>query len=390
MSEDNITRLQIEDKEIILVGTAHVSKRSAEQVKEIIETENPDTVCVELDKQRYKSIKEGKKWKDMDIIKVIKQKKATLLLVNLIMSSFQKRMAKQFGIEPGQEMIQAINSAEDIDADLVLADRNIQVTFKRVWRNIGFIGKMKLMAELVYSMFTDEEISEEEMEKLKKEDILTSMLDELSDSFPKLKETLIDERDKYLSHKIKNAPGNKVVAILGAGHVPGIKEEIKKEQDIKKLSTIPPKTNISKAIQWIIPVIVLGIILFTFYNNRSMALEQTLGWVLWNGSLSAIGSAVALSHPLTVITAFLVAPISSLNPLLAAGWFAGLTETFLRKPKVKDFEALSEDVNSIKGFWKNKVTHILLVVVLTNIGSVVGTMIGGAEVLKIFIDLISK
>lgn len=387
MSEGNITRLNIDDKEIILIGTAHVSKKSAEQVKEIIEAEKPDTVCIELDQQRYKSVTEGQKWKDMDIISVIKQKKATLLLVNLMMSSFQKRMAKQFGINPGQEMIQAINSAKDVDAEIVLADRDIQITFQRVWRGIGIWGKMKLMTELVYSMFTDEEISEEELEKLKTEDILTSMLNELKDSFPKLKNALIDERDKYLSHKIKNAPGEKIVAVLGAGHVPGIKEEIKKEQNIKKLSTIPPKSKANKSIKWIIPAIIIAIILFTFYNNKGMALDQMIGWILWNGSLSALGAVIALAHPLSIATAFIVAPISSLNPLLAAGWFVGLVETFMRKPKVQDFENLSEDINSVKGFWRNKITHILLVVVLANIGSVVGTMVGGAEVIRIFLDL---
>lgn len=387
MSEGNITRLNIDNKEIILIGTAHVSKKSAEQVKEIIETERPDTVCIELDNQRYKSVTEGQKWKDMDIITVIKQKKATLLLVNLMMSSFQKRMAKQFGINPGQEMIQAINSAKEIDAEIVLADRDIQVTFQRVWRGIGIWGKMKLMTELLYSMFTDEEISEEELEKLKTEDILTSMLNELKDSFPKLKNALIDERDKYLSHKIKNAPGEKIVAVLGAGHIPGIKEEIHKEQNIKKLSSIPPKSKAGKSIQWIIPAVIIAIILFTFYNNRGMALDQMIGWILWNGSLSALGAIIALAHPLSIATAFIVAPISSLNPLLAAGWFVGLVETFMRKPKVQDFENLSEDINSIKGFWRNKITHILIVVVLANLGSVVGTMIGGAEVIRIFLDL---
>lgn len=387
MSEENITRLNINDKEIILIGTAHISQKSAEQVKEIIAEENPDTVCIELDDQRYKSMTEGKKWQQTDIISVIKQKKATLLLVNLMMSSFQKRMAKQFNITPGQEMIQAINAAKEIDAKLVMADRDIQITFQRIWRNVSLWGKMKLMTELVYSMFSNEEISEEELEKLKTDDILTTMLDELKDSFPALKATLIDERDKYLSHKIKNAPGDKIVAVLGAGHIPGIKEEIKKEQNIKKLSSLPKKSKKSKSIKWIIPIIVIGIILFTFYNNRGMALDQTIGWILWNGSLSALGAVIALAHPLSIATAFLVAPISSLNPLLAAGWFVGITETFLKKPKVEDFENLAEDTNTIKGFWRNKITHILLVVVLANIGSVVGTAIGGAEVIRIFLDL---
>ena len=390
MSEENIHRLHINDKEIILIGTAHVSKKSAEEVKKVIEEENPDSVCIELDSQRYKAITQGQKWQDTDIFKVVKEGRALLLLVNLVMSSFQRKMAKQFGINPGAEMIQGIKSAEETGANLVLADRDIQITFKRVWRNIGLWGKVRLFFELFFSIFGEEEITEEEMEKMKSEDMLTSMLSELGKSFPKLKGTLIDERDKYLSHKIKNAPGSKVVAVLGAGHVPGIKEEIKKEQDLKALSYVPPKSNVGKIIGWSIPAIIIAIIGYTFYVNRSAGFDQTISWILWNGVLSAIGAAIAFGHPLTILTAFVAAPISSLNPAVAAGWFAGLTEAFIRKPKVKDFENLAQDVFTVKGFWKNKVTRVLLVVVLSNIGSALGTFIGGADVVRLFVENIFR
>ncbi len=388
MSEKNIDRIHIKDKEIIIIGTAHVSKKSAEEVKRVIEEEKPDSICVELDEQRYKTIVEGKKWKQMDIFKVIKEKKASLLLVNLVMSSFQKRIAKQFGIEPGQEMIQGITSAKETGAKLVLADRNINITFTRVWRGIGFWSKIKLFFQLFFSIFSDEEITEEELEKLKSEDMLTSMLSELGKSFPKLKVALIDERDKYLSHKIKTASGNKIVAILGAGHVPGVKEQINKEQNIHELNTVPPKSKMSKVVKWIIPIIIVGIIGYTFYSNWDVGIDQTLSWIIWNGSLSALGAILAFAHPLSILTAFVVSPISSLNPALAAGWFSGIVEAFIRKPEVEDLEKLSEDVYTIKGFWRNKVTRILLVVALTNIGSVFGTAIGGAEVIRLFIKSI--
>ncbi len=390
MTEKNVDRIHINGKEIILIGTAHVSKKSSEQVKMVIEEEKPDTVCVELDEQRYKTVIDGQKWKNTDIFKIIKQKKSLFLLVNLVLSSFQKRMAKQFGINPGEEMIQGIKSAEEIGANLVLADRNINITFSRIWRGIGFWGKIKLFIELFLSIFSDEEITEEELEKMKSEDILTSMLSELGKSFPKLKTALIDERDKFLSHKIKTAPGNKIVAVLGAGHIPGIKEEINKEQDLEALSKLPPKSKYVKMIGWIIPIIILGVIGYTFYSNRDAGIDQTISWVVWNGSLSAIGALLALGHPLSILTAFVVAPISSLNPVLAAGWFSGIVEAFIRKPKVEDFENLSNDVSSIKGFWKNKVTRILLVIALSNLGSVLGTAIGGADVIRLFIENILR
>ncbi|WP_078428375.1 TraB/GumN family protein [Alkalihalobacterium alkalinitrilicum] len=386
MSEQNITRINLDGKELILIGTAHVSKQSAEQVKEVIEAERPNSVCVELDEQRYQSIMDSNKWKDMNIFKVIKEKKATLLLMNLVISSFQKRMAKQFGIKPGQEMIQGIESAKEVDADLVLADRNIQITFARIWHNIGFMGKAKLLMEIFGSIFNKEDISEADLEKMKSQDMLDSMLHEFTVAFPKLKVPLIDERDQFLAKKIKDAPGDKVVAVLGAAHVPGIKKELYKEQDLGAISKLPPKSKAPKVIAWIIPILILSIIGYTFYMNPSVGMDLTTSWILWNGAFAALGAAIAFGHPLSILTAFVVAPLSSLNPLLAAGWFAGFVEAYIRKPKVEDFENLSEDVFTVKGFWSNMVTRILLVVVLTNLGSALGTFIGGADVIRMFIQ----
>ncbi|WP_422166495.1 TraB/GumN family protein [Halobacillus sp.] len=386
MTEDNITRLHINDTEYILIGTAHVSKQSAEQVKQVIDEEQPDSVCVELDEQRYQSIVDGDAWKDTDIFAVIKQKKASLLLMNLAISSFQKRMAKQFGIQAGQEMIQGIESAKEHDAELVLADRNIQVTFARIWGNIGFGGKSKLLMSIIYSIFSNDTISEAELEKMKTQDMLDGMLKDLTENFPKLKKPLIDERDQYLAQKIKDAPGKKVVAVLGAAHVPGIKEAIYKEHDLAQLNKRPPKSPWPKIIGWSIPILIISIIVYTFMANPEAGTQQTISWVLWNGSFSAIGTAAAMAHPLAVLAAFVAAPITSLNPLIAAGWFAGIVQAYFRRPKVSEFETLSEDVTSLKGFWRNRVTRILLVVLLANVGSSLGTFIGGADVLRLFFE----
>lgn len=386
MIEENVTRIELDGKEFILIGTAHVSKKSAEQVKEVIERERPDAVCVELDEQRYQSIMNKNSWKDMDIFKVIKEKKATFLLINLVISSFQRRMANQFDIKPGQEMIQGIESAKEVGASLVLADRNIQVTFARIWHNIGFTGKMKLMMAIIYSIFNNDEITEEELEQMKSKDVLNSMLQEFTDSFPRLKKPLIDERDQYLAQKIKEAPGEKIVAVLGAAHVPGITNEIHKDHDLTELTKRPPKSKVPTIIGWSIPMIILAIILYSLFSNPNVALNLSLSWIIWNALLAGIGAAIALGHPLTILTAAIISPFSSLNPLLAAGWVAGIVEAFIRKPKVADFENLSEDVFTLKGFWRNHVTRILLVVALTNIGSSLGAFIGGADVIRIFIQ----
>lgn len=386
MSQDNITKIYLNDKEYILIGTAHVSKQSVDQVKSLIESEKPNSVCIELDEQRFKTITEGNKWKDTDIFKIIKEKKATLLLINLVISSFQKRIARQFDINAGQEMIQGIESAKEIGAELVLADRNIQITFLRIWHEVGFWGKAKLLMEIILSIFSDVKISEEELEKIKSQDMLDSVLKDFTVHFPRLKIPLIDERDQYLAQKIKDAPGNKVVAVLGAAHVPGIKNEILKEHDLEKLSQLPPKSKTVQIISWTIPVLIIALIIATFFTNPSAGAQQTINWILWTGSFAAIGTALAFGHPLSILTAFVVAPISALHPLIAVGWFAGLVQAYIKRPSVRDVEMLTEDIFSLKGFWYNKVTRILLIVTLANIGGSIGSLIGGLEVVRRFIN----
>lgn len=383
--EQHITRLQVEGKEIILIGAAHVSKASAIQVKEVIEAEKPDSVCIELDQQRYQSIMQGDKWKNMDIFKVIKEKKATMLLMNLAISSFQNRMAKQFDVKPGQEQIQGIESAKEVGAELVLADRDIQVTFSRIWGNLGFWGKSQLLSGVVFGIFEKDSITEEDMEKMKEQDTLQAVLAEFTESFPKLKQPLIDERDQYLAQKIKTAPGSKVVAVLGAAHVPGITKEIHHDHDLDKLSERPPKSIWPTVFGWALPILIIALIVVTFFVNPEAGTTQALSWILWTGSMAAIGAAVAFGHPLAILSAFIAAPVTALHPILASGWVSGLVQAFMKKPTVSDFESLSEDVFTVKGFWRNKVTRVLLVVVLTNIFGSLGTLIGGADVIRLFL-----
>jgi pheromone shutdown-related protein TraB len=386
MTEENITRIQLDGKEIILIGTAHVSKLSVEQVKEVIDRERPDSVCIELDDQRYKSIMEGNKWREMDIFKVIKEKKATLLIMNLAISSFQNRLAKQFDTKPGQEMIQGIESAKEIGAELVLADRNIQITFSRIWGNVGVWGKAQLLTSIIYSIFNKDTISEEELEKMKTQDTLNASLAEISEAFPRLKKPLIDERDQYLAQKIKEAPGEKVVAVLGAAHVPGITKEIHNDQDLEALTKTKPKSKTPQIIGWLIPALIVALIAVTFFLNPAAGMDQAISWILWTGITAALGAAAAFGHPLAILSAFLAAPITTLHPLLAAGWVSGIVQAYIKRPSVADFETLSEDVFSLKGFWRNKFTRVLLVIILTNIGGSFGTFIGGADVIRTFLN----
>jgi len=386
--ENNIVRLQYNDKELILVPTAHVSKNSAELVKKVIEDENPDSICIELDADRFHSLKNKKSWEDTNITQVIKDKKAGFLLVNLVLGNYQKKIAKQLGSNSGQEMIEGIKASEERNIPLVLADRSIQTTFSRIWASLNIWDKANLLSLIIFSMFEKEDISEEDLAKLQQEDNLTAALQEITKEFPKISHVLVHERDMYLAHKVKNAPGKKVVAILGAAHIIGMKEEIYKDYSIKPLEEVPPKKASSKILGYAIPVILILAIVLTFTQNTETGIRQIGYWFLWNGSLSALGCIIALAHPLTTLITFLCSPIGALSPVLANGWFGGLAEAYFCKPTVKDFESISTDLQTMRGIWKNKITKILLVVVLANIGSTIGTLIGGIGVIQKLIETI--
>jgi pheromone shutdown-related protein TraB len=379
-----IHRLTHENKEILLIGTAHVSKESADLVKTTIEAEKPDAVCVELCESRYQSIRKKDRWQDMNIINVIKEKKTFLLLANLLLASFQKRIAKKLDITPGAEMIQAMDTAESVGAEIVLADRDIRVTLARTWRVTGLWDKLKIIFQLALSLGGAEEISEEDVEKMKQEDMLQSLLSEVGKSLPSLRAILIDERDRYLAHKIKSTPGEKIVAVVGAGHVPGIKNYWDQHTDIEALEIIPPKKKTFSFLKWLIPIFIVILLIYGFFQGGLTAGKNMIAWwVLANGVLAGIGAAIALAHPFTIIASVLAAPLTSLNPMIAAGWVSGLVEAFSSKPKVRDFENLPNDILSIKGFWKNKVTRILLVVVFTNLGSTFGTLVAIPLMVKV-------
>ncbi len=373
---DPIHRLSFEDKEVVLIGTAHVSQQSVDLVKEMIETEKPDTVCVELCPSRYQTISQKDRWQNMDIIKVIKEKKSFLLLSNLMLAAFQRRIAAKLDIRPGQEMIQAIESAQAVDAHVHLADRDVRVTLSRTWRKMGLWSRLKLIFQMMLSLGEVEEIEAEDVERMKQQDMLEAILAEVGESLPTLRHTLIDERDQYLAAKIRTAPGKKIVAAVGAGHVPGILKYWNDPIELEALEQMPPKSRVGGFIKWFIPTVIVALLAYGFFVGGTKAGTGMLAWWIGaNATLAGIGALIALAHPLTILSSVMAAPLTSLNPMIAAGWVSGLVEAFSRKPKVKDFEHLQNDILSIKGFWRNKVTRILLVVVFTNIGSSVGTFV---------------
>jgi pheromone shutdown-related protein TraB len=382
MSDNNVTRLDYQGKEIILIATAHVSKESAELVKQVIEEEKPDSICIELDEERYKNIQNPKAWENTDIVQVIKSHRVGFLVANLILGSYQKKLAKKLDTPVGGEMLQGIKSANETGANLVLSDRSIQTTFLRIWRKLSLWEKLKLFVSLIFTMEDDTEISDQDLQELLKEDILESMMSGMRKQFPIIGQILISERDQYLAYKIKNAPGEKVVAILGAAHVPGVKKEIFLSQDMAEISSLPPKRRMSKLVGWVIPAAIVGLIVYAFFLNVQTGMQQLSSWVLWTGALAALFTALSLGHPLSILTSFVAAPITTLHPMLACGWFAGLVEATIKKPTVQDVQNVQTDILSIKGVFRNRFLKTILVVTMANIGGSIGTFIGGMDIIK--------
>jgi pheromone shutdown-related protein TraB len=380
--EQERVRLSVNDREIILVGTAHVSRDSVEEVRRAIQEETPDRVCVELDEGRLTSMSQGASWQNLNIGKVIREGKGFLLMANLVLSSFQRRLGRDLGVKPGEEMLAAVEASRELGVPFSLCDRAIQVTLRRAWGRTGLWGKLKMLSAMIASVFTNEKLTAEDIEKLKEKDVLQSMMEELSGFLPAAKAVLIDERDTYLAARILQAEGKKIVAVVGAGHLPGIVQQITtlsqraEPLDLAPLDTLPTRTLAGRIVPWTLPaafVVIFGLGFLRAGWNKG--LELFLLWLVVHGGLAAVGSLLAFAHPLTILVAFVGAPIGTFNPFGKIGLFTGLAEAFLRKPRVRDVENLSEDVMSFRGFYKNRVTHILIVFFLSTLGAAIGNLV---------------
>lgn len=379
--KDNVDLIKLDGREIYLVGTAHVSLASAELAEEVIREVTPDAVAVELCEPRFQSLRDPDRWKNTDLVEVIRQGKAHLLLAQLMLSGFQRRIGDQLGVKPGEEMMRAVSVAEELGVPIVMADREVRITLRRTWAKLRFFSMIKVMATLIGSLFGDEELDAEEIERLKTADVLEETMREFSEKLPEVREALIDERDQYLAARIQASPGERVVAIVGAGHVPGIKKWLGETIDTAPLDELPPPSKTGRALAWLIPIIVVAMIVYGFvHGGAETSWEMFKAWFLINAGFGAAGSALAGAHPLTILAAFLASPFTSLNPTIAGGWVAGLVEASIRKPRVADFESIGDDLVSFKGLWINRVARILMVIVLTNLLGTIGTFVGGSVV----------
>ena len=374
-------------KNFVILGTAHVSQTSVDKVNELLDTDAFDTVAIELDDMRFEAMTNPDKYKNMDLLKIIKNKQTSMIAVNLALSAYQNRLAQQLGVEPGAEMKAAIAQANDKGLTLWKIDRNIRTTMKRAWRSMKFLDKFELMFSFG-GFFDKEEITAEEIEKLKTGDVLESTFSDFADESQPLYNSLIHERDDYMAARLlqetRDTESKNILVVIGAGHLKGmctaIENKIEVDSTVEKLDIIPPGAKWVKYIPWIITTVIIAGFVIGFSKSPELGFELIQTWVLYNGVLAAIGAAFARAHIVTIITAFLAAPLTSLNPAVAAGMVAALVETYFRKPKVSDFENLQVDATELKGWWKNPVTRILLVFILTNLGSGIGTWVSGFKI----------
>ncbi len=382
-----IVVLDVKGCKVTILGTAHVSRASADKVKELIATEAFDAVAVELCPSRHNAIVNPDSLAKMDLFQVIKTGQASMVAASLALGAYQQRMAEQFDIEPGAEMRVAISDAKEANLPVLLIDREIGITLKRVYQNVPWWKRFYLFSGLFASIVSKEKVSEEEIERLKEGDVLETTFSQFAEQEKDLFRPLIAERDEYMSaHLQTEAASGKythILAIVGAGHMKGMQTVLQEKQidepkaTLEALDLIPTGTTWLKYIPWVIVALIISGFIVGFSRSPDLGLELVLYWVLINGTLAALGALIAMAHPLTILTAFLAAPLTSLNPMVGAGMVTAGMETYIRKPQVDDFSRLRKDASSLKGWWSNQVTRILLIFILSSVGSAIGTYLAG-------------
>jgi pheromone shutdown-related protein TraB len=386
---DDVTTIRLADKTVLLVGTAHVSQLSTDLVTQVIEQEQPDTVCIELDDKRFAALTKRNTWENLDLKQVVRSKQLATLMVNLLLATYQKKLGGQLGIMPGSELLAAAQTAEQHGIPIVLCDRDVRVTLRRAWRATSWINKGSLLAMLLATLFDSTELNEAKLEEMRRKDVLAQLISELGATLPHTKAALIDERDIYMAETIKQAAGKRLVAVVGAGHTEGIQRVIHQENShlLATLGAMPVASSMGRTLGWMIPgLIFLALITIGLRQGVTEFTANALYWILAHGIPSSLGAVIALAHPATIVSAFAAAPITSLSPLIGAGTVCAFIQVMTCPPVVKEFEAVSRDLSTFTGWWRNKLLRIFLVFILTTLGSVLGTWIGGYRIVNTLLN----
>ena len=389
--DEPVANVKISGNRITILGTAHVSRASVDKVKQLLSTGAYDAVAVELCPSRYNALVDPQGLAKMDLFQVLREGRATMVTASLALGAFQQRVAEQFGINPGEEMRVAIAIARKAQLPILLIDREVGVTLRRVYRNVPWWRRLNLVAGLIVSIVSREQIKEEEIERLKTGDILETTFAQFADQAQELYLPLIDERDRYmaarLQDEIEHHKYRHILAVVGAGHLKGIQSYLEQglvsvRTLIGELDQVPPARFGIKIFPWLIVALILVGFGLGFFRSTALGVQMVIDWVVINGSLSALGALIAGGHPLTVATAFVAAPITSLNPTIGAGMVTAAAEVYLRKPRVGDFSQLRKDTMHYTGWRKNSVARVLFVFVLSTLGSAVGTYVAGFRIFE--------
>jgi pheromone shutdown-related protein TraB len=383
-AQEDVEVVQLADgRTVILVGTAHISAESVQLVREVIERERPDCVCVELDERRFEALSQKNRWEGLDLREVIRNRQLATLMLNFLLSSYQRRLGGQLGVMPGSELLEATRTAESLGIPVALCDRDVRVTLRRAWAALSFWDKSKLLATVLSAAFEEPKLDEAELRRIRQKDVLSELMNELGRAMPTLKRVLIDERDGYLVQKIRAASGKKLVAVVGAGHVAGMRAALEEGRnvDMDDVMRIPPVPLVWQAVGWGIPLAILASIVYIgLTQGASAAGENALYWILANSIPTSIGCTIALGHPLTILAAFLVAPFTSLSPLIGAGHVTAFVQAYVFPPRVHEFTSVVEDVSVASRWWQSRLLRVLLVFVLSSIGGLIGVWIGSVQI----------
>ena len=392
-----MTQLEKDGTTFHVVGTAHVSRRSVEEVTRVIEELRPEVVCVELCQGRYDALTQENAFRTLDVFKVVREGKTLYLLAHLALASYQRKMGNALGVKPGAELLAAIESARKVGARVELIDRDIHTTLKRTWSNLGLWKRSMLLSSLLVGFGDDDdddargksgkkELTAEDIEQLKEGKALSEMLDELARALPEVKKPLIDERDAFLVSGMEHSANGArdVVAIVGAAHVPGMRRQFGQTIDRDALARLPPPSLLWTIVKWAVPLLlVAGLVWGAFHSENVSAQDVVKALVLPTSIGAGALTLLAGGRPLSVLTAIVVAPVAAIHPLLGTGMVVGVVEAWRRKPTVVDCERLPDDVTTLRGFWRNPVSHILLVAIASGLGTALGMWLGAAWIVTL-------
>ena len=377
--------VSIDGREIVIVGTAHISRESADLVRAVIEAERPDCVCIELDQLRFEQLGQKQRFESLDLREIIRRQQLTPLILNLILVSYQQQLGGQLGVIPGSEFLEAAEAARQHGIPVALCDRDVKTTLRRAWGTISLWRRFMLFASVLTSALNRPQLTEDDLRKLREQDVASRLIGELGEAFPGLTAVLIDERDTYLAEKIRRADGERLVAVVGAGHVEGIRQALlaNRPVDLTALETMPPPSAVWKWLGWGMPAVILAAIAWIgWQRGAAAASESALFWIVVTGVPSMIGTLLAAAHPYTALSALVAAPITTLTPVLGVGYVAAFVQAYVRPPRVYELRSVTQDASSPRKWWSNRLLRILLVFLFSSIGGSIGMFVGSANIVR--------